>query len=216
MKLLFGPSSSSSSCGSKLFRLFCRLLPGGLRVVRIEGRTAGSLKSFDGRRSGNATLFMISISLWAILNKYECFDSKTQFKNKISTIFYIEVYPQNTDIIFFLLVLVFFLVLVNGWWLFVWRDRLGYSECWGVVDTADLRVPWGEVSLMMDIFQDHLWHLRLRLVQCRLCRPGCRGVDIAGSFPPNFHIPEVMWVSGRFLVGKAYFQTKKGKRIAAN
>ena len=47
-------------------------------------------------------------------NKYESFDSKTQFKNKISTIFYIEVYPQNTDIIFLLLVLVFFLVLVNG------------------------------------------------------------------------------------------------------
>ena len=48
-------SSSSGSFGSKLFRLCWRLEAGGPRLARAEGRIIGSLKSFDGRRSGNAT-----------------------------------------------------------------------------------------------------------------------------------------------------------------
>ena len=49
-------SSSSESFGSKLLRLLCRLEAGGPRVVGVEGRIMGSLKSLDGRRSGKVTL----------------------------------------------------------------------------------------------------------------------------------------------------------------
>ena len=48
-------SSSSESFGSKLLRLLCRLEAGGPRVVGVEGRIMGSLKSLDGRRSGKVT-----------------------------------------------------------------------------------------------------------------------------------------------------------------
>ena len=55
-----GASSSSESFGSKLLRLFWRLEAGGPRLVGVEGRIIGSLKSLDGRRSGKATCIISS------------------------------------------------------------------------------------------------------------------------------------------------------------